>query len=85
VVFWVVAQCSVVVGYQSFGGPCCIHLQAARSSETLVSYHFTLKMEAKLQNWLVTNRSKASLSTWKHLKESEYRCSSFYELCVIRI
>jgi hypothetical protein len=26
-VFWVVTFCSVVVGYQRFGGPCCFHLQ----------------------------------------------------------
>jgi hypothetical protein len=26
-VFWVMTQCSVVVGYQRFGGPCCLHLQ----------------------------------------------------------
>jgi hypothetical protein len=30
-VFWVVTPCSVVVGYQGFGGPCCLHI------------HFTLK------------------------------------------
>jgi hypothetical protein len=26
-VFWVVTPKSVVVGYQHFGGPCCLHLQ----------------------------------------------------------
>jgi len=26
-VFWVVKTCSVVVGYQYFGGPSCCHLQ----------------------------------------------------------
>jgi hypothetical protein len=26
-VFWGVTQCSVVVGYQRFGAPCCLHLQ----------------------------------------------------------
>jgi hypothetical protein len=25
-VFWVVTQCSVVVEYQHFGGPFCLHL-----------------------------------------------------------
>jgi hypothetical protein len=25
--FWVVTPCNVVVGYQSFGGPCYLHLQ----------------------------------------------------------
>jgi hypothetical protein len=33
--FWVLARCSVVVRYQSFGVPCCLHLQNS-----------TLKMEA---------------------------------------
>jgi hypothetical protein len=27
VVFWVVTPSINVVGYQSFGGPCCLHLQ----------------------------------------------------------
>jgi len=35
-VFWIVTSCSVVVGYQNFGGPCCLHLQ---DEVTLVSYH----------------------------------------------
>jgi hypothetical protein len=26
-VFWVVTPCSVAVGYQRFGEPCCLHLQ----------------------------------------------------------
>jgi hypothetical protein len=24
-VFWAMTPCSFVVGYQSFGGPCCLH------------------------------------------------------------
>jgi hypothetical protein len=31
VVFYVVTLCSVVVGSQCFGGPCCLHLQGAGS------------------------------------------------------
>jgi hypothetical protein len=44
-VFWVVMPCNAVVGQQHFWGPCCVHLwgemtmEAARSSETLVSYN----------------------------------------------
>jgi hypothetical protein len=38
-VFWVVTSCSVVVGYQRFGGPCCLHLQG----ESL-KYHIVYRM-----------------------------------------
>jgi len=27
-VFWVVTPCSAVLGYQCFGGPCCLHLHS---------------------------------------------------------
>jgi hypothetical protein len=41
-VFWIVTQHTVVVGYQHFIKPCCLHLQCemevARSSEMLISY-----------------------------------------------
>jgi hypothetical protein len=44
-VFLVVTPCRDAAGYQRFGGPCCLQLQgeveAARSSETSVSYHIT--------------------------------------------
>jgi hypothetical protein len=42
-VFWVVMPHRVLVGYQRFGGPCCLHIQGevemevARSSKMLVS------------------------------------------------
>jgi hypothetical protein len=40
VVSWVGAQCSVVAGYQFFGGPCC--------------FYSTLKMEAARSYWYTT-------------------------------
>jgi hypothetical protein len=46
-VYWVVTPCSVVAGYQRFGGPCCLHLQdevkleTVQISETMVSNHNT--------------------------------------------
>jgi hypothetical protein len=36
--FWVLTTCSVVVGYQCFRGPCCLHLQAW-TCEMFVFYH----------------------------------------------
>jgi len=47
VVFWVVTPCHVAVGYQRFGGPryLTLKLDAARSSETLVSYHITTRRD----------------------------------------
>jgi len=34
-VFWVVASCSLAVGYRRFGGPRCLHLQGDGSSNVL--------------------------------------------------
>jgi hypothetical protein len=39
-VFWVLTLCCDV-GYQHIREPSCLNLQAARSSETLISYHIT--------------------------------------------
>jgi hypothetical protein len=49
---WVVTPCNVVVGYQSFRGPCCLHLQ-----------HFTLKTQ-KTSTWNVTAVKPSKLATW---------------------
>jgi len=35
-VFWVVTPCSVAVGHQSFGGPCCLHLRDQDSGRGLL-------------------------------------------------
>jgi hypothetical protein len=44
-VFWVVALCSLVEVYKSFGGLCCPHhqvmMEAAKTSETLVNFYQT--------------------------------------------
>jgi hypothetical protein len=34
-VFWVVTTCNVVVGYQRFGGPFCLHLQGEDGGSTV--------------------------------------------------
>jgi len=54
-VFWVVTPCSVVVGYQRFGGPCCSHL------------HFTLKTEAA---WTSVKASNTSVTNNTSLEET---------------
>jgi len=41
VVFRVLAPCNDVVGYQCFGGPCCLHLQGEVNIEIMVSYCIT--------------------------------------------
>jgi hypothetical protein len=63
--------CSVVVGYQRFGGPCCHHLQAGRSAETLVSYitprcHNSEDFDAKIRRRKnLKSRNMSSINTHK--------------------
>jgi len=37
-VFWIVKPCNVVVGYQRFGGPCCLHLQVVTTCNVVVGH-----------------------------------------------
>jgi hypothetical protein len=49
--FWILKPCSVAVGCQSFRGSYCLHLhftlkmEAARPSETLVSFRNTTRLQ----------------------------------------
>jgi hypothetical protein len=70
IVFWVVMTYSVAIGYQHFGGPCCLHLQgevfkmeAARSSRMLVMllHHNPEELNSNLhccENFKSSNRMK---------------------------
>jgi len=40
-VFWVVTPCGVVVGYQRFGGPCCLHFQGEAAGVEEKGYRYT--------------------------------------------
>jgi hypothetical protein len=42
--FWVVTLCSVAVGYQYFGGPCCLHFHYVASN----SEDFSLNVRCNL-------------------------------------
>jgi len=48
VIFWVVTHCGVLIGYQCFNGPNSLHfhftlkMEAAWTSEMVVSYHSTM-------------------------------------------
>jgi hypothetical protein len=77
-VFRIVTPCSVAVGYDHFGGPCCLHVQneAARSWERLVSYRNTkwcrnpedldLKIEVYFSINIVTVM-KSSKTRWEDM------------------
>jgi hypothetical protein len=42
--FWVVTPCNDVVGYQRFEGPCCLHLQTWKPSETFTALIFQVRV-----------------------------------------
>jgi hypothetical protein len=52
-VFWVVTPCSVVVGYQRFRGPCCLHLWVVTPSSVMVGYQ-RFRGPGYLHIWVVT-------------------------------
>jgi hypothetical protein len=49
--FWVVTQYSVVVGYQRFRGPCCLHLQAEVAGRQAVMVLLT-DSQSVSRSWL---------------------------------
>jgi hypothetical protein len=63
-VFWVMTPCSVVVRYQRFGGPCCVHLQVEDSSRGLLSCDTVrssfLRLSLVFQNTAMCSRPTAS-------------------------
>jgi hypothetical protein len=54
VFFWVVTPCSVVVGCQRFGGPCCFHLQGEENGARKKG--IDLVMEYKRGQSMAANR-----------------------------
>jgi hypothetical protein len=75
--------CSDVVGYQCFGGPCCLHLQGdinyARRRAYIYTWsafiHFTLKMKAaKSSEMLVSYHSTIRRHNPEDLDLNPHRC-----------
>jgi len=67
IVFRVVTPCGIAVRYPCFRGSCCLHLQsalkmeAARSSETLVSNHHTTRRNNQENHELYLRNKKILL------------------------
>jgi hypothetical protein len=55
-VFWVVTPCSVVVGYQHFGGPCYLHLQGEVTTPMFLFTHCWRSQEENFLHDLKPNR-----------------------------
>jgi hypothetical protein len=74
VVFWIVAPCSVVDGYQRFGGPYCPYLQGrsdgvAWSSETLVSIgHTTRRHNPENHEFYLRRENKSIFMLHEHFQ-----------------
>jgi hypothetical protein len=43
--FWVVTQCSDVLGYQLFSGQCCLHLHYSEAGGSMVLRNFVIVPE----------------------------------------
>jgi len=63
-VFWVVTPCSVVVRYQRFRGPCCLHLQGevARMAENSISIGLDGVTIQKISTWSITILKSSKLT-----------------------
>jgi len=47
--FWVVMLCGIVVGYQCFSGPCCLHLQGEVTGNPSLNLLFDPGIEPLLE------------------------------------
>jgi hypothetical protein len=74
-VFWVVMLCCVVVGYQRFGGPCCLHLQGEGPSKRwcpTTTLHGVTTSKLRLESSSPRKPQMSySLGTSTHLKQRE--------------
>jgi hypothetical protein len=62
---WVVTPCSVVVGYQIFGGPCYPHVHFG-TSETLVPQHYTVSQARRCVHYTLTELAQDRVQ-WRGL------------------
>jgi len=74
----VVIPCNVVVGYQRFGGPCCICLHPTttlhgHTTQIPWSSHFTLKMEAASSSETLVSYHNTYTASQSRRPRTEYR------------